>query len=635
MSIQAGVWRFAGGAVDRKILAKISEETAEYGPDGESIHSSGELQMLYRPYHTTRESRIEAQPLVFANGNIMTWDGRLDNREELSSQLGLELNDHQTDLAWVAAAFARWGTDCFAKLVGEWAVAIWDPDKRRLILARDYIGIRHLFYYIKAGQLTWSTRLEPLVLCGDQFTLCDEYVAGYFALWPDAHLTPYREICSVPPGKFICISPDRVQIQAYWTFNPKAIQRYTSDAEYEEQFRTLFRQAVRRRLRSDTPVLAELSGGFDSSSIVCMADDIFLKEGAEAPRMDTFSHYNLNDPGDDDFAFFTAVEQKRGRTGFHLGLKDDLTFWFDYSSFVATPGPTDRPEVRMAKRELAREGGYRTVLSGTGGDEMMGQALDSRVQLADLLMQRRLREFFQQLTYWSLQMQLPGLQMLGQCLVLLLPVSARSRLARTAKVEPWVGRAFASKQKMAVRQLEATEGSWLWLPSVRDSLQTISTLGRQMTFIRPSLPEKRYPYLDQTLVEFLIAVPTEQLLRLGERRSLMRRALADLLPHEITGRRSKATGGRCFTITLEKRWSDLKPILDSLLISRLGYVRREPFCEALEELKRGLLSPYFLRLMKALSCELWLRDLTARRIVRLGCSDFSPTRSPQFAGAHR
>src|SRR5260370_14499295 len=196
----------------------------------------------------------------------MTWDGRLDNRDELIPQLWSDLTDDQSDVGLAGAAFDRWGTDCFAKLIGDWALAISNPREKELSLARDYLGIRHLFYYSTSKKVIWCSHLAPLALSGAQFTLCDEYVGGYLALYADAYLTPYREIRSVPPGKFVRIRDGIATVHNYWTYNPKRQIRYKTDIDYEEHFRHLFRQAVRRRLRTDSPVLAELSGGFDSSS---------------------------------------------------------------------------------------------------------------------------------------------------------------------------------------------------------------------------------------------------------------------------------------------------------------------------------------------------------------------------------
>src|SRR5579864_1640060 len=174
MSVQAGIWNFDGAPVDPEVLTKISSQTAEYGPDGEEMLIDGNIGMLYRAFHTTSESRLEQQPHIFANGKVITWDGRLDNREELISQLGAPLNARSTDVAIVAAAHDRWGCDCLRHLLGDWALAIWDPNVQELVLARDYIGVRHLFYYAQPKRLVWCNHLAPLALCGDEFSLSHE-----------------------------------------------------------------------------------------------------------------------------------------------------------------------------------------------------------------------------------------------------------------------------------------------------------------------------------------------------------------------------------------------------------------------------------------------------------------------------
>jgi asparagine synthase (glutamine-hydrolysing) len=621
VSVQGGIWNVDGEPVKREALAAISHRAAEYGPDGEAFHLDGNVGLFYRPFHTTPGSSRETQPYVSVSGRVIIWDGRLDNRQELIAQLGRLGNAEESDVSLISAAFEQWGTGTLPRLVGDWALSIWDPSDRSVTLARDHIGVRPLFYYSKPGRLMWCSHLSPLALCGDRFTPCDRYFAGYILLWPDADSTPYNEIHSVPPANFVRVSSGTIRKHPYWIFQPQRKTRYKRDAEYEEHFRFVFRQAVRRRLRCDHPVLAELSGGLDSSSIVCMADDILLQEGAEIPRLDTFSYFNANEPADDDRAFFEAVEKKRGRAGIHVCRGDQLTLSFDHSLFAASPGYVERQELRSVHREWASQGSYRVVLSGTGGDEMLGNALDARVLMADLLRQGRAREFGHQLIRWSLRTRHPLLQLFAQTLALLLPGAVRSRLGAACRLEPWLNSKFAKKHRLALRELNAADGSWLWLPSVRDTCQTIRDLGRQMSQTGPSLQEKRYPYLDQTLVEFLASVPPTQILRLGERRSLLRRALANMLPAEVLARRGKASAGRCFIVTLQSHWSRLEPVLCSPLVSRLGYVEQAAFRRALLDLKNGQLTPYFLRLIKAVYCELWLRDVVERGVVVLGSAD--------------
>ena len=617
MGVQAGVWQF-DGRVTPDFLNRVTQSLVEYGTDGEMTYVDGPIGILYRTFHTTPESRLERQPYASRDGNVITWDGRLDNREELISIFGDELDDDKSDVAIVAAAFDRWRTDCFSQLSGDWALSIWSSQKRELTLARDYAGIRHLYYYRTHQMIMWCSHLAPLALCGDRFSLNEEYVAGYITLWPEAQLTPYGEIRSVPPGSFFTLRGPAVSVRSYWAFTPEFKTSYKTDAEYEEQYRYLFRQAVRRRLRSESPILADLSGGLDSSSVVCMADDILMKEGAATPSVDTFSVSLRDEPGEEDSGYFTKVEQKRGRAGHKIELcTSNSTSLFTYLRFVATPGFVGRPEEVAAKSDIIRRGNYRVVLSGTAGDEMLGQALDPRIQLADLLRGCRLCELRKQIRAWSLLLRRPAIHLLSDAFFLQLPIFMRRWNSTSAQVESWITRKFADRQHLSDRQMDAAEGPWLWAPGVRDWHQTLMTLARQMSKVGPYSAEVRYPYLDQQLVEFLTSIPTEQLLRPGQRRSLMRRALTDLLPPEILARRTKSSVTRYFSVVLERHWLQLEGICRAPLLAGLGYVDQREFYSSLLDAKNGKLSLHFLRLFRALSLELWLRDVISRGVLSI------------------
>lgn len=562
MTVQAGVLNLDEQPVEQQLVVRMSEKLTDYGRNGGSTFVDGQLGMLYRPVHTTRESRLERQPYITVSGKIITWDGRLDNRNDLLSELSAHLADDRTDGAIFVAAFEKWGTACFGRLTGDWAVAVWDPSEQELILARDYIGVRQLFYYPTSKRVTWCSRLSPLALSAGALSVCDEYVAGYLAFWPEAHLTPYREIQSVPPGMFVRIKRESCSSHPYWTFNPKHSICYKTDAEYEEHFRHLFREAVRCRLRCDSPVLAELSGGLDSSAIVCMSDDILTNEGADTPSVDTFSFFDRSEPYEEDFLYFTKVEQKRGRKGHHAELIGaGNTFRLDFSTFTATPGFGLRQELKEAQSEVMAGEKYKVILSGTGGDQMLGQALDPRVQLADSVVQLQFTEFFKQLLAWSLFLRRPWTRLLAQSLTIALPNMIRRRMMPVAKAQPWLNTNFAKKHRIRDRLLPASAGSWSWLPSIRSSFQMLQELAGQMTDAPAFTQEIRYPFLDQRLTMFLMAIPTDQLLRPGERRSLMRRALKGILPTEILYRQTKSGTGRCISMTLRKHWKAVEAAL--------------------------------------------------------------------------
>src|SRR6266851_2113845 len=350
MSVQFGRWNFEGQPPSPDYIEKVGAALAPYGPDGNETYSKRGVNIYYRAFHTTKESRRETQPHISSSGAVITWDGRLDNRAELVSGLRDALTICSTDVAIVAAAYEEWGADCFAKLIGDWALSVWNPVNRSLILAKDPIGTRHLYYSIDKDQITWSTILDPLVrFAGKTFAICEEYIAGWFSCFPAAHLTPCVGIHSVPPSSSVLLRPGRCTVSKYWDFDPEKKIRYRTDAEYEEHFRTVFAKAVRRRLRSDCPVLAELSGGRDSSAIVCMADSVIARGAAETPRLDTISYYDDSEPNWNERPYFTKVEEKRNRTGWHIdvglqqGRKSQPHRESPNARFVPTPGYDGRP----------------------------------------------------------------------------------------------------------------------------------------------------------------------------------------------------------------------------------------------------------------------------------------------------
>src|SRR5689334_18565044 len=137
MSVQFGRWNFDNKPVEQDYLEKVQPLLIPYGADDRGSYSGGAISMLYCAFHTTKESRREAQPHVTASREVITWDGRLDNRPDLIKQLGDVVTAGSTDVSIVAAAYERWGHACFAQLIGDWALAIWDPSTHTLTLAKD------------------------------------------------------------------------------------------------------------------------------------------------------------------------------------------------------------------------------------------------------------------------------------------------------------------------------------------------------------------------------------------------------------------------------------------------------------------------------------------------------------------
>lgn len=624
MSVQFGRWNLDGRPVDFDYIERVGAVLLPYGPDGGSSYADKNVSILYYAFHTTRESRNETQPHISASGTVITWDGRLDNRADLITELRGSLTSGSTDVAIVAAAYEDWGTSCFAKLIGDWALSIWDPKSVTLVLAKDPVGTRHLYYSFDRNQVNWSTILDPLVrFAGKTFALNEEYIAGWLSMFPAAHLTPYVGIHSVPPSTSVLLRPYKHAVSKYWDLDPWSKARYRTDAEYEEHFRVVFAMAVQRRLRSDKPVLAELSGGRDSSSIVCMADEIIARGGTDTPRLDTISYFDDDEPNWNERPYFTRVEEKRGRSGWHVNVgpmaleaKSEAIFEPGSGRFVSTPGCEGRtsPEVGMC---LASHGN-RVVLSGIGGDEIMGGVPTPEPELANLLARAQFSHLAHQLKVWALEQRKPWFHLFWNAAAGFFPPVIVGVPTHMRPV-PWLLPDFVKRHWKALTGYPHRTRLFGPLPSFQENVSALEALRRQLAY--SALPfeppyEKRYPYLDLGLLEFIFAIPREQLVRPKQRRSLMRRALVGIVPDEVLNRKGKAFVARAPMIAISNDWPRFSEIAQNMLSSSIGVVDSERLSESLQKVRRGQ-EVRMIALRRTLFLERWLKDLYGSGVLRL------------------
>lgn len=611
MSVQFGKCNFDGRPMDPEDLAKVRPVLAQYGPDGEGYICKDNFAVLYRAFHTTKESRREVQPHTLPSGAVLMWDGRLDNGDELIGQLTRDTSATSTDLEIIAAAYERWGTDSFAKLIGDWALSIWNPRTGSLLLAKDFVGTRHLYYSVGNDKVTWCTILDPLVLFeGQSFKLEEEYIAGWLSFFPATHLTPYAGIHAVPPSSFVRLGRGTERVTKYWEFDPANRIRYRTDSEFEEHFRIVFSESVRRRLRSDSPVLAELSGGMDSSSIVCTADELIVRGRAETPRLDTLSYYDDSEPNWDEHPYFTKVEEKRGRAGIHIDVSGHelLKFRADASRFTAAPDTIGT--ISSAVDELATEmnaRGNRVVLSGIGGDEVTGGVPTPLPHLEDLLARGKFIQLARQLKIWALRERRPWFHLLSDAARAFLP-STLVGIAKYKQPAPWLSTGLVKRYSSALTDYEGILRLLGPLPSFQENVNALSMLRRQLgcssLSARP-LCEKRYPFLDRSFLEFLYSIPREQIVRPGQRRSLMRRSLAGVVPDALLSRRRKAFLSRAPLTAVARGWSDLEVMRQDMHSVSLGLVDAERFREAMLMARRGELQ-FTVAFWRTVALEGWL-----------------------------
>jgi len=154
ISAQAGLVSLDGRPIDQDLFVKL--RTGAY-------HVRSDVGMSYYTFYTTKEPTGGKQPFISTNGFIVIWDGRLDNREELATKLGVRCDSAITDVSLFGSAYEVWGNKCFAHIRGDWAASIWDPKRKTLVLARDYAGIRKLYYRATPHNIVWATHLATIV----------------------------------------------------------------------------------------------------------------------------------------------------------------------------------------------------------------------------------------------------------------------------------------------------------------------------------------------------------------------------------------------------------------------------------------------------------------------------------------
>jgi asparagine synthase (glutamine-hydrolysing) len=643
VGIQFGRWSFDCRPCAPDYLTKVNASLAPYGHDSDESYSKDGTNILYRAFHTTTEAHTETQPHISSSGIIIIWDGRLDNRDELSRDLRPDLIKGSSDLAIVAAAYEQWDTGCFAKLIGDWALSIWSPKNRFLILAKDPIGTRHLYYSFNKDQISWSTILDPLVLfSGKTFSICEEYIAGWFSYFPAVHLTPYDGIHAVPPSSFVFVRPCGQTIRKYWDFDPSKRIRYPRDADYEAHFRSVFAQAIQRRLRSNRPILAELSGGMDSSAIVCMADTIVAGGSAETPRLDTVSWYYDFDPALDERPYIGKVEAKRGRKGWHINAsascgdepQQPFASEFEDDQFAATPDSARRPDEHFKQYAAYIESqGIRVVLSGIGGEEATGgNAPTPTPELQDLLARARLFALVRQLNAWAAKMRKARFPLLWEAIRGFFPL-AFTGAPKETNAARWFRLAFVDRNRAPLSRYPTRVKLFGPLPSFQDHIAGLDVLRRLVAYdgLRSHLLcDVRYPYLDRDLLEFAFAIPREQMVRVGQRRSLMKRALAGIVPDELLSRRKIAPASQNRSEDRSTEWPTPTGIVQLAGSAFTEIVELDHFLRALEKARRNEDVPIS-RLGRILTLESWLHHLTINGVLATPTLRTIPDPSSSFA----
>ncbi len=541
---------------------------------------------------------------------ILHWDGRLDNRGDLLLQLNNSLAGDSSDAVIALGVYRRWGADGLVRLIGDWSLAIRDGATGAIVLASDYAGVRPLYYCERAGRVYWSSNLQSIVDATGSSDLDETYVAGLLEFGGCPNRTLYKGIHSVPAGRFVRISGKEKIVRPFWTTPTGDTIHYADERHYEEQLRALFREAVAVRLPKNSTVLAELSGGLDSSSVVAMAQHMIRNGEAEESKLATVSYVW---PNSLDVPFIREMESYCGTEAIHIST--DQTPLLD-EAHMRGAAPESLGALRESVAAVAAKVNARTFLTGLNGDLAMGNWFNDSLQIASQLRSFEIGRAWNDALAWSRKLRVPVYTIVWRGLQAALPAAiAPASVYAIAdgsyaprNQETSLAPDFARRMMHEAQQLFSDE--WRQArPERRKHFRDLTIMRELRTLQRPAAFENidyTHPFAHRPLVEFLMTVPARVLCGPGEPRRLMRRAFSGLWPQKLRDRRSKAL--------FDQPWQEcLRPLARDLLSARRLHVVERGFVD------RASLQVRLTRLAAGLDCnrsqlqniivlELWLRQ---------------------------
>jgi asparagine synthase (glutamine-hydrolysing) len=635
----AGIWERSGKPVDRVALERMGALLAHRGPDAGGTFGDGEIGLMNRRLSILDLSPAGHQPMGLAERGLwLTYNGEIHNYLELRAELearGVRFHTG-TDTEVVLQAYALWGTACFERFNGMWALAIWDGTARQLVLSRDRFGIKPLYYSVLGDRVCFASEAKAILAIFPEERTADgheihRFLAGHT---PDSsELTFFRNIKNVLPATNVIVGRSCIRQETYWSFRPGD---ESPVPEAEERFRLLLADSVRLRMRSDAPVGICLSGGLDSSAIVRLVDI------APEQPLHCFSLKYDDDAALDESAYAAMAARH---------LPGVVTHWVrpEPSRMVETIGKItwhhDSPTTlrgRFPQWFVMQEAGrhVKVVLDGQGGDELLAgyprfiwpYILD-RLRWGDES-GKRLR---------GLVLDIVSLRRLQRRMLSLLLHSPVESLQRHLALEPWIRGVIVRKEfaeafptrpsssspsaacahrsgaprSLPSRPYRSSLNNALWgelrcegLPEVLHSEDALS-----MAFS----VESRTPFLDHRVVEFCFSLPFHEKIRTGLTKSILRRSLCDVIPEPILGRRRKLGFPAPIArfLTMESNWGDVQDLLLSPACLSRGVFDRRRLERELRAFRQQERARFRVgRVWRWISLELWFRqfiDVAAQR----------------------
>lgn len=588
-----GIWHLDGKRIDLTAVQRATNMLRHRGPDDEGyllvntqngrVVSCGgrdthprlslpriesffgetfDLALAFRRLAILDLSPAGHQPMTSADGRFwIVFNGEIYNYVDLRSELsakGYEFHT-RTDAEVLLAAYQQWGNECLSRLNGMWAFVIWDQTERRLFVARDRLGIKPLYYVKDNHKITFASEIKALVgghglpFVPDEEAIYRYLVAGSLPS-PRSGQTFFQRVQALPPGHWLTVRDQVVKTHRYWTLDSSTSNRTQLDAlQSVQEYRELFFDAVRLRLQADVPVGSCLSGGVDSSSIVCVINQLMadgrLTTERIGKRQKTFSAvYHTAGPHNErqhiekvlaatdaeaNFAFPT-VESLRGEI--------ERLVWHQDEPFISTS-----MFAQWCVMREARDRGIKVLLDGQGADELLAGYRPYSTFLAELIREGRIRRALAEARAIQALTGIPAWSPLVGGLRHLLPHDLMDALRR--RWYTWRQDWSVLNPDFAARWDHGTIADWRsWsehqrLESHLRNLLVESSVPHLLRYEdRNSMAfgiESRVPYLDHRLVELSFGQVSSWRIRQGWTKWVLRKAMEGTVPDDILWRTDK------------------------------------------------------------------------------------------------
>jgi len=561
MSAIFGILRFDGKVVAGRDLERMSNTLRHRGPDGRKIVVEGRAGIGHCLMRVNQEDIFEQQPVRDReSGVILAADCRIDNRDELAGQFGIGaagLRD-MPDSALVLRAYKTWGQDCAEHLLGDFAFAVFDPRAGKLLLGRDHMGQRNVFYHQGENFFAYATELKALWALPDvPRRLQDEEIARHFHMVREPHSegdTFYAGIRALAGGTIVTVAADRtLEIDHYWEPRADPAHENRDEGYYVDKYRSILTEAVACRLRRlSAPAALLNSAGFDTAAIAGLAGPIVIGQGRKLVSLSWLGADPERPTRGDIRPWLEACR----RVMPHLDIRQvtgDIASPLTgleraFSVHDIPSGGTRRTSGYLFA--AARSAGACLIMDGFGGD----YSLNHRGQgaLARLLRRGQLRRLLGELgPHLRATGQSPWRMLSNEILLHLLPywLIDWQRCVRQKGARAWFIKALREIEGPYLRKLRKANAKTAKPPLESLPLTAMREINRRVAngvsrefaagWAIPAAAhglELTRPFHDKRVVEFGLAIPEDLYLKDGLNRYLARKALTDVYPPEFQSR---------------------------------------------------------------------------------------------------